>query len=267
VPENEATTVALPTVRAIAPRFAPNFLLYLSSKGGGDGLWKFQDGAATELWRPENAVLNSPAAVSPNGNMICVTVRNGEHGTLYLMTSDGTGLKPLAEALNVVDAPSWSPDGAAIVVSADDGSGGHIFRVPVNGGPPERIVDKLAYNPVWSPNGRMILYYHSQQAATFPLEAITPDKQSVPLPNLAVRGEGGRFRFMPDGKSFVALLGPFRNQNFYLIDLATGTRRQLTNFTPGFMTRNFDVSPDGRRIVFDRIQENSDVVLIDLARR
>ena len=32
-------------------------------------------------------------------------------------------------------------------------------------------------------------------------------------------------------------------------------------------TRNnkaFDVTPDGRRIVFDRIEENSDIVLIEL---
>ena len=33
---------------------------------------------------------------------------------------------------------------------------------------------------------------------------------------------------------------------------------------PGYAMRNFDVSPDGRQIVFDRIQENSETVLMDL---
>ncbi|HLJ48113.1 MAG TPA: protein kinase [Bryobacteraceae bacterium] len=262
--EADAARVALPTVRAVSPRFGPNYLLYLSSKGGEDGLWKFQDGAATELWRPENATLTSPAAVSQDGSMICVAVKKGERGALYLMTADGTGVRPIAEALDILDAPSWSPDGTAVVVSANAGAGGRIFRVPLNGAPPEQIVNKHSYNPVWSPDGHTILYYFSQQAATFPLEAITPDRKNLPLPPIAVRGEGGRFRFMPDGKAFVALLGPFRNQNFYLVDLATGQRRQLTNLKPGYVMRNFDISPDGRRIVFDRIQENSDVVLIDL---
>ena len=30
--------------------------------------------------------------------------------------------------------------------------------------------------------------------------------------------------------------------------------------------RTFDITPDGNRIVFDRLRENSDIVLIDLAR-
>jgi hypothetical protein len=28
--------------------------------------------------------------------------------------------------------------------------------------------------------------------------------------------------------------------------------------------RTFDVTPDGKRIVFDRLRDNSDIVLIDL---
>ena len=36
---------------------------------------------------------------------------------------------------------------------------------------------------------------------------------------------------------------------------------------PELVVGDFDVSPDGREIVFDRVQENSDVVLIDLPPR
>ena len=31
--------------------------------------------------------------------------------------------------------------------------------------------------------------------------------------------------------------------------------------------RHFDISPDGKRIIFDRLSDNSDIVLIDLPRR
>ena len=69
---------------------------------------------------------------------------------------------------------------------------------------------------------------------------------------------------MPGGTSFVLLQGPYRDQNFYLVNVDTGVRYQLTDLKRGSMMKNFDITPDGKQIVFDRVHENSDVVLIDL---
>ena len=69
------------------------------------------------------------------------------------------------------------------------------------------------------------------------------------------------------GKALALLRGYIRHQDFWLLDLATGQLRQLTNLRPGFDMKSFDVSPDGKQILFDRFRENSDVVLIDLPPR
>jgi Tol biopolymer transport system component len=58
--------------------------------------------------------------------------------------------------------------------------------------------------------------------------------------------------------------GDWKDQQFYMIDLATGQERRLSNVKSGFTTRSFDISPDGTQIVFDRVHENADLVLIDL---
>jgi Tol biopolymer transport system component len=68
---------------------------------------------------------------------------------------------------------------------------------------------------------------------------------------------------LPNGKGILLLQGPFREQDFWLCDLTTGTLRRLTTLRPGDSIRSFDISPDGKRILFDRFRENSDIVLID----
>jgi hypothetical protein len=50
-------------------------------------------------------------------------------------------------------------------------------------------------------------------------------------------------------------------------DLATKKSRPLSRFNTSAATRSFDVTADGKQIVFDRVRESSDIVVIDLARR
>jgi MinD-like ATPase involved in chromosome partitioning or flagellar assembly len=64
----------------------------------------------------------------------------------------------------------------------------------------------------------------------------------------------------------VFLKGEIRHKDLWLVDLETGVERQLTNVAPDFDIRDFDISPDGKDVVLERVEEHSDVVLIDLAR-
>jgi serine/threonine protein kinase/Tol biopolymer transport system component len=270
VDESAVSQFKLPTVRAAAPRFGRDYLLYLGSKGAADGLWKLKDGSETELWKgSEGAVVSAPAA-SPDGTQICLVVRSEGRGRLHLMTSDGTDVHRLAESLEVRGAPSWSPDGKWIAVAGSEGKANPLFKVPVDGGAPLRLVDGLnsvISNPVWSPDGRFILYSEGQGSATVRLQGITPDKRPFPLPEVWVGNTGDRYRFLPDGKSLVVTQGVLWLQNFSLLDLATGKQRPLTNLGRQIVMRSFDVSPDGKQIVFDRYRQNSDLVLIDLPPR
>lgn len=59
------------------------------------------------------------------------------------------------------------------------------------------------------------------------------------------------------------LRGEIQHKDLWLVDLETGAERQLTNLAPDFDIRDFDISPDGREVVLERVQECSDVVLLD----
>jgi len=50
-------------------------------------------------------------------------------------------------------------------------------------------------------------------------------------------------------------------------DLGTGSERQLTTLPADFDIQDVDVSPDGREIILERVQEQSSIVLIDVGPR
>jgi Tol biopolymer transport system component len=258
----------VPTARSAAPRFGPDgSLFYLASRGGADAVWRLGGHDGAELWKAADGVVAGAVAVSPDGSRLCAPVRRRSRSTLVCVSGRGAGAYALAESLDVQGPGSWSPDGQWIAIGARIGSTVHVFKVPVDGGAPVRLVDSVSSNPVWSPNGNIILYSATPRARSVPVRAVTPDGRPYPLPVLAVDRVGDSYRFLGDGNRVVVKLGGFRRQDFWSVDLTSGDRRRLTELTPGESIYRFDVSPDGTRILFERIRENSDIALIALPPR
>jgi len=265
--EGSTERVALPTARAAAPRYAPDAsFLYLASRGGADEVWRRSTTSAHMLWKPGQGAIAGAAATSPDGETIAVVVRRGERSTLYCFRRDGTGVRPLAESLDVRGAPSWSPDGTSIAVGAREGDTTRVYSVPLGDGTPVRLVEAVSSNPVWSPDGALILYSGTARGRSVPVHGVRPDGAPVVLPfhDLTVDRLGDSYRFLPNGRAIIVKLGGFRRQDFWLLDLESGRHRRLTHLRPGRSLNRFDVSPDARTILFERAQENSDVALIEL---
>ena len=254
--EQAAMRVRAPNSRASGPRFAPSYLAFLSSKGGGNGLWKRENDVDQELWRGDGGGVVAPPAISPDGLLICFSYRNQGATRLYVMNANGTNVRLLLDTLDVRGPASWSPDGKWVAVAANRGEGTRLFKVPTDGGQPVRLLDTLADRPVWSPDGRYILYTELHAAGGDEIKAITQDGLPVPVPRIRVGAVIlTTYRFMPDGKALIALEGALRGaQNFFRVDLQSGEQRQLTDLAGGSAIQHFDVSPDSKHIMFDRVQ-------------
>jgi len=263
----EADAAPLPDTRgtdAKAPRVGGSSVFFLSSRGSGDGLWRLKDGRITEVWRGSDTALLEPAAVSPDGESVILLLRGDAGWRLHVMSADGAQLEVLSDTVDARGSAAWSPDGQWVVTEGSvDGVRG-LYKIPVDGGAPVRIADGDSLNPVWSPDGDLIVYTGPQVQAVAPLVAVRPDGTPVELPQITVLRGGERMRFLPDGSGLVFMRGVKPNQDFWLLDLATMEERQLARLELTPNMRTFDITPDGKRIVFDRMTENSDIVLIEL---
>nr|MDQ2901304.1 LpqB family beta-propeller domain-containing protein [Acidobacteriota bacterium] len=264
--ERDVKPFALPSSRSLEPRFRGTALYYLSSEGAGDGLSRFEGGKATEVRNGIQGGLLQAPAVSPDGRRIAIVIREKGKRRLRLITADGAESNAVAPEIDVGGSADWSPDGNWIVTGGNDGKGEGLFKIPVAGGAPVRLTSKVGRNPVWSPDGSLIAYSGPNVFTLTPLLAIRPDGSPVKMPPIRTDRDGERLRFLPNGRALVYMQGDGKTpwQDFWLLDLASMKTRRLTRLNDRAAMRTFDITPDGKQIVFDRLRENSSVVLIEL---
>jgi len=261
-----AARIPLTTSTGFSPRLGPNYLLYVSATDTSESIWKLVNGTDTELWSGQGVRVFGGPAISPDGRYIAFSVRQHEQTLLYVVQADGTNARIVADSLDLQGGPAWAPDGQSITTAAIDHGVPHLFRVPVDGRSPALFVQEYSVDPAWAPDGRFVVYSGPDIGTTFSVKAVTAEAAAHPLPALTLTRGARHLALLPGGRALVLLRGEIQHKNLWLIDLETGAERQLTNLTPDFDIRDFDISPDGREVVLERVQERSDVVLMDLPR-
>ncbi len=139
---------------------------------------------------------------SPEGSKIAFLTYLYQYGSVpdvFVMNVDGTGQLNLSNtAINYAPngAPDWSPDGRKIAfVSWRDGNS-EIYVVNADGSGLTRVTNNSVNDndPLWSPDGSHILFYHDYQMAV-----MHPDGSGQGILSGA-RGVDSGFKWSPDGK-------------------------------------------------------------------
>jgi len=262
-----AAPISLTTSTGFSPRLGPNFLLYVSATGTGDSIWKLADRTSTELWSGEDAQVFGGPAISHDGQHIAFSVRQRGRTLLYVMQADGTSARVVTDSFDLQGAPAWAPDGQSITSAVNDRGVPHLYRVPVDGGSPTPFVQEYSMDPAWAPDGSFVLFSGPDIGTSSQMKAVGAEGAVHPLSSITLTRGARHVAFLPQGRSLVLLRGEIQHKNLWLIDLDTGAKRQLTDLTPDFDIRDFDISPDGREVVLERVQERSEVMLLDLPQR
>jgi serine/threonine protein kinase/Tol biopolymer transport system component len=265
-PPTSAVPMAPALQNAVAPRFGPGFIAYMSTGGGRRGIWKLANGVPTELWNDAEADRVGAPAIAPDGRRIAFTVEKRGKTQLYVIDSDGRNARLVSATLALRGDLAWTPDSQAIVGAILQDGEPNLSKIPLDGAPPQPMTADYSLNPVWSPDGKYLVYSGADVGMRFPLRASSPDGRPFGMASLILTRGARRVAFAPNSGSLVILRGEIAHKNFWLLNPQTGAERQLTDLPSSFVIGDFDVSPDGTEIIFDRVQDSSSIALIERAR-
>jgi Tol biopolymer transport system component len=249
-----------------APRLGPDYLLYVTTEGGSAGLWKVARGATMSIWNGAHARVMGAAAIAADGRHIAFVEESDGHTQLRLVHDDGTDNRVLSSGLELRGTPAWAPDGKSIVCAVYQNGTPRLYSFPLSGAQPVLLVSEYSLDPSWSPDGKFLVYSGPDVGTTFPLRAVASDGRAYPLRSLVLTRGARRVAFFRGPHTLLVLRGTIEHKDFWLVDLDSSAERQLTHLASDFSVGDFDVARDGSEIVFDRLQTNSDLVLIDRER-
>ena len=188
--------------------------------------------------------------LSPNHNWaLVVEMGNGGWQPCRLVPFDGSSLGKQVgpEGAKCTNA-AWSPDGNWMYFSADVGNGSHLWRQRFQDGAAEQLTFDVTEEEgvAASPDGHSLITAVGAEQSTVWLQNRSGERQ--------ISSEGFAFSpvLSPDGKKVYYLLRSGASRSFWsgelwVADVAKGHGERLL---PGFSIARYDISPDGKRIVF-----------------
>ena len=171
-----------------------------------------------------------------NADNLDIYVQNIEGGPPIRLTTD-----PAAD-----DFPAWSPDGGRIAFLR----GGAVYLIPSIGGHEVRLTNAVGQGLAWSPDGSLLAICsqdsESEPTGIFVVSVETGLRRKLTTPSSVTRD--GLPAISPDGKEVAFVRRRTTTSDVFLVALAGGPARQLTNI--GQPISGIAWTPDSQFVVF-----------------
>ena len=185
-----------------------------------------------------------------------IVFQSSYHGNpdIYTMSSYGHNLQRLTFKLGPETSPAWSPNGHLIVFKRRHSmQNSEIYVMNADGSNQRNVTNHPALDssPSWSPDGR--IGFTSSRDGTWNIYVMDADGRNVTPLTHHKKGEGfaASTNWSPDGEEIAfEQVKDDHGREIYIMKIANGAQRRLTDSDPGFV--NFDPkwSPDGKQVLY-----------------
>jgi serine/threonine protein kinase/Tol biopolymer transport system component len=236
-------------------------ILYTSQPGGKSNLWVMDWDGSNPKEFPVAAVQGLGVSACPDSRYILFS----SEGHIALVDAEGGNLKQLTTpAADQYDSfPRCSPDGQWVVYLSMRANQDTLWKIPIDGGTPVQLRDKLTLWFAISPDGKWIACTgrddrnQPNKLVVLPIQGGSPSKTFDAPPGVDLRVVD----WAPDGRSLTFAAGTANVSNVWTQPLAGGPPKELTNFETGSIW-SLAWSRDGKHLAFVRLERTSDAVLI-----
>ena len=150
-----------------APRWSPDgkWILYSMSIAGNTDIYRVSAQGGDSVRLTDSPAIDVGGSYSPDGSRIVFESDRSGSQQVYVMNADGSNQQRVSFFGGRAATPEWSPRGDQIAFTYIAGN----FRIAVmnpGGGGMRTLTDSWQDEaPTWSPNGRMIQFFRTEQGS------------------------------------------------------------------------------------------------------